>query len=110
MSAVNHPAHYGGEDNPYEAIKVLKAWGLEKDAYLWNVGKYLARAGKKDDMLQDLEKMAFYLNERIAEVKADSEEDEPEMDRTSNWCMDEECPDSMPHLRGDTYCKAREAL
>ena len=25
---VNHPAHYGGEGNPYEAIKVIEAWGL----------------------------------------------------------------------------------
>ena len=28
MSAVEHPAHYGGADNPYEAIKVIEAWGL----------------------------------------------------------------------------------
>ena len=26
--AVNHPPHYGGADNPYEAIKVIEAWGL----------------------------------------------------------------------------------
>jgi hypothetical protein len=26
--AVNHPAHYGGADNPYEAIKVIEAWKL----------------------------------------------------------------------------------
>ena len=25
---VNHPQHYGGEDNPYEAIKVIDAWGF----------------------------------------------------------------------------------
>lgn len=25
---VNHPAHYGGADNPYEAIKVIEAWAL----------------------------------------------------------------------------------
>jgi hypothetical protein len=25
---VNHPTHYGGEDNPYEAIKVIDAWDL----------------------------------------------------------------------------------
>ncbi len=29
---VNHPDHYGGEDNPYEAIKVIDAWDLDKDA------------------------------------------------------------------------------
>ncbi len=25
---VNHPAHYGGENNPYEVIKVIEAWRL----------------------------------------------------------------------------------
>lgn len=27
---VNHPQHYGGKDNPFEAIKVIEAWELEK--------------------------------------------------------------------------------
>lgn len=26
---VNHPQHYGGKDNPFEAIKVIEAWRLE---------------------------------------------------------------------------------
>lgn len=26
--AVDHPSHYGGKDNPYEAIKVIEAWEL----------------------------------------------------------------------------------
>ena len=42
---VNGPAHYGGADNPYEVIKVCEAWDLDKDAYLFNVVKYVARAG-----------------------------------------------------------------
>jgi hypothetical protein len=25
---INHPEHYGGEDDPYEAIKVAEAWQL----------------------------------------------------------------------------------
>lgn len=64
---VQHPIHYGGEDNPYEVIKVLEAWGLENDAYLWNVVKYIARAGKKhgNSALQDLKKAQFYLERRI---------------------------------------------
>ena len=28
MEHVNHPSHYGGENNPYEAIKVIEAWDL----------------------------------------------------------------------------------
>lgn len=27
METVNHPDYYGGEDNTYEAIKVIDAWG-----------------------------------------------------------------------------------
>ena len=26
---VNHPDHYGGKENPYEAIKVILAWDLD---------------------------------------------------------------------------------
>ena len=65
--AVKNPAYYGGVDNPYEVIKVCEAWGLDKDAYLFNVAKYIARAGKKDPQkeLEDLKKAAFYLNRKI---------------------------------------------
>ena len=64
---VNGPAHYGGADNPYEVIKVCEAWELEKDAYLFNVVKYVARAGKKDPQkeLEDLKKAKFYLERKI---------------------------------------------
>ena len=43
---VNHPQHYGGENNPYEAIKVIEAWEL--DFHLGNTVKYISRAGKKE--------------------------------------------------------------
>lgn len=61
--AVDHPAHYGGADNPYEAIKVIEAWGL--GFCLGNTVKYLARAGKKGAALEDLKKAAWYLNRHI---------------------------------------------
>lgn len=64
-SFVNHPAHYGGKDNPYEAIKVIEAWEL--DFCLGNVVKYISRAGKKGEWKhkEDLEKAAWYLNRAI---------------------------------------------
>lgn len=70
---VNHPNHYGGEDNPYEVVKVAEAWGLDKDAYLFNVLKYITRSGKKDGNppIQDLEKAVWYLNRRIDTIKRD---------------------------------------
>jgi hypothetical protein len=60
---VDHPAHYGGADNPYEAIKVIEAWGL--GFCLGNTVKYIARAGKKGDLLEDLKKARWYLDRAI---------------------------------------------
>jgi hypothetical protein len=64
---INHPSHYGGLENVYEVIKVCEAWELHQDAYLFNVVKYVARAGKKDPTkeIEDLKKAAFYLDRRI---------------------------------------------
>ena len=67
---IHHPQHYGGADNPYEAIKVIEAWGL--GFCLGNTVKYISRAGKKSligdtekEHLWDLEKAAWYLNREI---------------------------------------------
>ena len=61
---VDHPQHYGGEENPYEAIKVIRAWGLGFS--LGNTAKYLSRAGKKSpDPIEDLKKARWYLDEEI---------------------------------------------
>lgn len=54
-----------------QALDVIKAWGLTKDAYLFNVIKYVLRSGKKGDdkqYLEDLAKSRFYLNEKIKEL------------------------------------------
>ena len=54
---VDHPKHYGGKDNPYEAIKVIEAWDL--GFCLGNTIKYISRAGKKENTLQDLENKVY---------------------------------------------------
>ena len=66
---VNHPQHYGGQDNPYEAIKVIEAWDL--DFHLGNTVKYISRAGKKgtDKELQDLKKALWYLQRKIENLE-----------------------------------------
>ncbi len=68
MSSVDHPAHYGGADNPYEAIKVIEAWGL--GFCLGNTVKYIARAGKKGDLVEDLKKASWYLDREISTLEA----------------------------------------
>ena len=69
---VNHPSHYGGKDNPYEAIKVIDAWNL--DFCLGNVVKYISRAGKKgnNSKEQDLKKALWYLEHEIESMKGDN--------------------------------------
>jgi hypothetical protein len=71
---VNHPDHYGGKENIYEVVKVCEAWGLDKDAYIFNVVKYVARAGKKDidKELQDMKKALWYLNRKIERLENNS--------------------------------------
>jgi hypothetical protein len=66
-SSVIHPKHYGGKDNPYEAIKVIEAWDVGFN--LGNTLKYISRAGKKDNIIQDLEKALFYLDREIQNRK-----------------------------------------
>jgi hypothetical protein len=67
VNDVTRPNHYGGKDSPYEVFNVLEAWGLDKDFYLGNVIKYLARAGKKSKTTtkEDLQKALVYLQRRI---------------------------------------------
>ena len=69
IEQVNHPSHYGGADNPYEAIKVIEAWGLGFN--LGNCVKYISRAGKKDTskLLEDLKKAQWYLAREISNIE-----------------------------------------
>jgi hypothetical protein len=66
--SVNHPPHYRGGADPYEAIKVIEAWGL--GFCLGNALKYICRAGRKGDTLEDLRKAAWYLNREIQRREA----------------------------------------
>lgn len=66
---INHPSHYGGADNVYEAIKVIDAWSL--GFALGNTIKYISRAGKKDPSkeIEDLKKALFYLQHHINQLE-----------------------------------------
>ena len=63
---VNNPIHYGGKDNPYEAIKVIEAWELGFN--LGNTLKYINRAGKKNSKAEDLKKALWYLQREIEKL------------------------------------------
>jgi hypothetical protein len=88
VESVNHPSHYGGADNVYEAIKVIEAWNL--GFCLGNCVKYICRAGKKpstrieittisdkepkyllsnDVAIEDLRKARWYLDREIQKLE-----------------------------------------
>ena len=64
---VDHPSHYGGKNNLYEAIKVIEAWDLGFN--LGNSIKYISRAEKKNNKLEDLEKASWYIKREINKIK-----------------------------------------
>ena len=66
--AVNHPSHYA-EGRKYEPIDVIEDWKLGFS--LGNTVKYISRAGRKNDALEDLEKAKFYLQYEIDRLKAE---------------------------------------
>lgn len=67
------PAYYGGEDNAYEAIKVINAWNLGFE--LGNAVKYICRAGKKpgNEYVNELKKARFYVDYEIQKCNGGKE-------------------------------------
>ncbi len=59
---VNHPTHY--TFGKFEVIDVLMDWFSDLPL-LWQVGKYIARAKHKGNMLEDLKKARWYLDTQI---------------------------------------------
>ena len=73
------PSHYGGADNPYEAIKVIEAWGL--GFCLGNAVKYISRAGKKEgeSELDDLKKARWYIDRHIEQLQKSAAHNDKEV-------------------------------
>ena len=63
---VSRPSHYC-DGRLFEPIEVINDWQLDFD--LGNVVKYISRAGRKDDKIEDLKKALFYLNHAIGKEK-----------------------------------------
>lgn len=64
---VNHPPHYA-EGRKYEPKDVIRDWGLNYN--LGSAVKYISRAGRKENMIQDIDKAIAYLGfEREALLK-----------------------------------------
>lgn len=74
---VNNPPHYGGKDNPYEVIKVLKEWKLLDSFFLANAIKYIARCRTKGNKKEDLAKAIYYIKEELKMEEINNQEEKP---------------------------------
>lgn len=64
VEQVDHPAHYNV--GSIEVIDAIDDWQLGFS--LGNAVKYIARAGHKDDAVQDLRKAAWYIEHEISRL------------------------------------------
>lgn len=68
IDMVNSPPHY--TFSKFETIDVLEEW-FRHEPLLWQVGKYISRWNRKGDPVENLEKAAYYLNRKIAQLKVE---------------------------------------
>ena len=64
---VNHPSHYRSNEGGMEVIDVIENFHLGFS--LGNAVKYILRAGKKDDYLQELRKAEWYIKREISNTE-----------------------------------------
>lgn len=65
---IHNPSHYCA-GRKYEPKDVIRDWGLNFN--LGSAVKYLSRAGRKDDIIQDLEKAKQFIDFEIEALKED---------------------------------------
>ena len=69
--SVSHPSYYATSAG-LEAIDVIEAF-FDDDFHLGNAFKYIARAGKKDDEIEDLRKAVWYILRRIEKLEEEDQ-------------------------------------
>jgi hypothetical protein len=77
--SVHNPPHY--KSGGIEVIDVIEAFDL--NFRLANVVKYVLRAGRKGDALEDLEKAAWYLDREIDKLETQAELEERELTQSA---------------------------
>jgi hypothetical protein len=65
QETINHPDHYQGQG--IEVIDIIDSFEL--DFYRGNIVKYILRADKKENELEDLKKAKWYLNKLIEKME-----------------------------------------
>ena len=70
VSQIKKPSHYV-DGRKYEPKDVIRDWGLNFN--LGSAVKYIARAGRKDDIVQDLKKAQEFIQFEIDAIEAERE-------------------------------------
>lgn len=71
FDVISRPSHYT-DGRKYEPRKVIHDWGLNFN--LGNAVKYLSRAGRKGDKVEDLRKAIQYIEFEIEELEEKKDE------------------------------------
>lgn len=74
---IKNPKHYT-EGRDYEPHAVIEDWGLNFN--LGNALKYISRAGRKGDPLEDLQKARQYINFEIDRIYNERAKEKKEVD------------------------------
>ena len=68
-NAIHKPSHYTS-GRKYEPKDVIRDWGLNFN--LGSAVKYISRAGRKDDIVQDLMKAVEFINFEIEAIREEN--------------------------------------
>ena len=84
---INNPSHYA-EGRQFEPIDVIEDWKL--NYRMGNVLKYVSRAGRKQDAIEDLKKAVWYLQREIEVLEGARPESQytPNYDEVYEFFMD----------------------
>lgn len=67
--SIHKPSHYTS-GRKYEPKDVIRDWGLNFN--LGSAVKYISRAGRKDDIVQDLMKAVEFINFEISAIREEN--------------------------------------
>lgn len=83
---INHPEHYQGKK--FEVIDIIDDYNLSFS--LGNVIKYVLRAGKKEDAVEDLKKARWYLSREIDDLENQIEQATPVKEKPKGYHVKDE--------------------
>lgn len=100
---ISHPAHYI-EGRMIEPIFIIEEYGLCH--HLACVVKYIARAGRKTSIINDLRKAEWYLDRELQRCRAGAEACSPPLSKIPEFKTDTICEDwkLSPHLKEVLSC------